>query len=113
LVSKTGFQLLERNCHTGLLCQPYPIFGISANLMTRVSGLICRPSQAIFLLLRKILIFRFSGKYGSFRPSRPGKRGVRVVTDGGRVAMDVGALSDGQRVSGRRSRVVLAPLGWC
>ena len=48
-------------------------------------------------------------------PRRPAlnKRGVRVVTNVRRDAMDANALSDVQCASGRPSRVVLTPLGWC
>jgi hypothetical protein len=47
-----------------------------------------------------------------FPPSCPGKRGVRVVTNAGRDAVDADATRDERRNRGRRSRVVLAPRRW-
>jgi hypothetical protein len=47
-----------------------------------------------------------------FPPSHPGKRGVRVVTNAGRDAVDAVVSRDERRNRGRRSRVVLAPRRW-
>ena len=46
-------------------------------------------------------------------PSRLDEEGERVVTIVGRDAMDVRVSFDEGHKCGRRSRVVLAPLGWC
>jgi hypothetical protein len=51
--------------------------------------------------VRKIFRFRFRKNMSSLNPSRLIDRGVRVVTDVGRAAMDVRAAADGRRRHGR------------
>jgi len=61
---------------------------------------------------RENFTFRKSKIMHIFWPTRLDMWGVRVVTNARRAAMDANALSDVRCVSGRPSRVVLAPLGW-
>jgi hypothetical protein len=73
-------------------------------------------------LIFRIGVKSFTRKYFSFsemeiglyaKPSRLDKRDVRVVTNVRRDAMDAGCARDDVRLlRGRRSRVVLTPLGW-
>jgi hypothetical protein len=72
-------------------------------------ALICPTSQA---LSQKYFTFVFRNFMIIVTPSRLGKRGVRVVTNVGRDAMDVVVSRDERHEHGRRNRVVLAPLGW-
>jgi hypothetical protein len=46
------------------------------------------------------------------RPSRPTRRGVRVVTCAGRDAMDASGAGRRHAACGRRRRVVLSPRRW-
>jgi hypothetical protein len=72
---------------------------------------VCKPDQSDRYRpdpTRKIIRFFFAAKRGFLFASRLGKRGVRVVTNVGRDAMDASRVDDERHGGGRRNRVVLA-----
>src|SRR5262249_18423074 len=61
---------------------------------------------------RKINHFLLFRNNAYLRSTRPDERGVRVVTNVGRAAMDARAAPDGRRERGRSSRAVPIPRRW-
>src|SRR5262249_9218325 len=86
----------------------------------RHEALICPTGQAKFLLFRRLFFFRYSEIYDLFPPSRldeEGRSANRHQTWSagcdGRERPACNPCTDEWCACGRRSRVVLAPLGWC